>query len=308
MDLQRRILERRGEFLLFALTPPREATPAVRVQEIADVTAKRLQDLDLDGLVLYDIDDESDRNPEERPFPFLPTMDPAEYLSRHLEGWNIPTVVYRAVGKHAEPELRSWLSTQEPDRVLTVFVGASSRTKPVATSLRRAQDLRAEAAPDLLLGAVAIPERHTRTGEEHLRMLAKQAAGCSFFVTQVVYDVNAAKNLVSDYLYECVQRSVDPVPIVFTFSVCGSMKTLEFLQWLGVDVPRWIQNELRHAEDTLEASFDQAFATARELIAYCRRVGVPFGINVESVSNRRSEIESSVNLAARLRDELDGSA
>lgn len=307
MDLQRRILERRGEFLLFALTPPREATPAVRVQEIADVTAKRLQGLDLDGLVLYDIDDESDRNPEERPFPFLPTMDPAEYLSRHLEGWNIPTVVYRAVGKHGESDLRSWLSTQEPDRVLTVFVGASSRTKPVATSLRRAQELRAEAAPDLLLGGVAIPERHTRTGEEHLRMLTKQAAGCSFFVTQVVYDVNAAKNLVSDYLYECVQRTVAPVPIVFTFSVCGSTKTLEFLQWLGVDVPRWIQNELRHAEDTLEASFDQAFAAARELIVYCRRVGVPFGINVESVSNRRSEIESSVNLAARLRDELDRS-
>lgn len=304
MDLQRRILERRGEFLLFALTPPRAATSAVRAQEIADVTAKRLQELDLDGLVLYDIDDESDRNPEERPFPFLPTMDPAEYLTRHLADWNVPTVVYRAVGKHPERELRSWLSAQEPDRVLTVFVGAASRDKPVATSLRRAQELRAEAAPELLLGGVAIPERHTRTGEEHLQMLAKQAAGCSFFVTQVVYDVNAAKNLVSDYLYECVLRGLDPVPIVFTFSVCGSMKTLDFLQWLGVDVPRWIQNGLRHADDPLEASFDQALATARELMTYCRRLEIPFGFNVESVSNRRSEIESSVNLAARLQDEL----
>ena len=304
MDLQRRIVERRGEFLLFALTPPRQATSAVRAQEIADLTAKRLQALDLDGLVLYDIDDESDRNAEERPFPFLPTMDPADYLSRHLKDWNIPTVVYRAVGKHVESELRSWLGAQEPDRVLSVFVGASSRDKPVATSLRRAQMLRAELAPDLMLGGVAIPERHTRSGEEHLRMLAKQAAGCSFFVTQVVYDVNAAKNLVSDYRYECLSRGHDPVPIAFTFSVCGSMKTLQFLQWLGVDVPRWIQNELRHADDTLDASFAQALAAARELMAYCRRLDVPFGINVESVSNRRAEIESSVNLAARLQDEL----
>ena len=87
---------------------------------------------DLDGLVLYDIDDESDRNPEERPFPFLPTMDPADYLSRHLDGWTLPAVVYRAVGKYAEPQLRSWLGAQEPDRVLSVFVGASSRDKPVA--------------------------------------------------------------------------------------------------------------------------------------------------------------------------------
>lgn len=304
MDLQRRIVERQGEFLLFALTPPRRAASPEKSQEIADVTIKRLQALDLDGLVLYDIDDESARNPEERPFPFLPTLDPAEYLSRHLNDWNIPVVVYRAVGKYGESELRSWLDAQEPDRVLSVFVGASSRDKPVATSLTRAQALRSQVKPDLLLGGVAIPERHTRYGDEHLRLLAKQAAGCTFFVTQVVYDVNAAKNLVSDYRYECAARGLDPVPIVFTFSVCGSTKTLEFLRWLGVDVPRWIQNELRHADDTLEASFEQALATALELISYCRRLGVPFGLNVESVSIRRTEIESSVNLAARLQAEL----
>ena len=117
-------------------------------------------------------------------------------------------------------------------------------------------------------------------------------------------EVNAAKDLVSDYRYECAAQNLEPVPIVFTFSVCGSMKTLEFLQWLGVDVPRWIANDLRHADDTLDASYDQAVATAIELIAFCRRVGVPFGLNVESVSIRRVEIEASVRLAARLTAEL----
>ncbi len=300
MDLQRRIVERQGEFLLFALTPPRRSTAPDRVQEIADVTFDRLAPLDLDGLVLYDIDDESDRNPDERPFPFLPTMDPADYLAAHLASWQTPVVVYRAVGKYAEPELRSWLDAQDPARSLSVFVGPSSHDKAVATSLRRAQELRTETRPDLLLGGVAIPERHTRRGEEHLRLIAKQEAGCSFFVTQVVYDVNAAKNLVSDYRYACAERGIAPAPIVFTFSVCGSMRTMEFLSWLGVDVPRWIQNELRHAEDTLDASFDQAEATALELIAFCRRLGVPFGLNVESVSIRREEIEASVRLAERL--------
>ena len=116
--------------------------------------------------------------------------------------------------------------------------------------------------------------------------------------------MNAAKDLVSDYRYECAARGVEPAPIVFTFSVCGSVKTLEFLQWLGVDVPRWIENELRYAHDTLEASYDQAVTTAVELIAFCRRVGVPFGLNVESVSIRKVEIEASVRLAERLRAEL----
>jgi hypothetical protein len=79
---------------------------------------------------------------------------------------------------------------------------------------------------------------------------------------------------------------------------------LEFLRWLGVTVPRWIENELRHADDTLDASYEQAVATAVDLIAFCRRLGVPFGLNVESVSIRKAEIEAAVRLAARLGAEL----
>jgi len=304
VELQQRIADRRGEFLIFAVTPPRLTTGPEQTRQIAEVTLARLRPVGIDGLVLYDIDDESDRNPDERPFPFLPTMDPAEYLARDLAGLDVPAIVYRAVSKYDEDGVRFWLRDQDPARVLTVFVGASSGEKAAATSLFRAYQLRAEVRPDLPLGGVAIPERHARGGKEHLRLVAKQAAGCSFFVTQVVYDVNAAKDLVSDYRYECAAQGLEPVPIVFTFSVCGSVKTLEFLQWLGVDVPRWIENELRHADDTLDASYDQAVTTAVELIAFCLRVGVPFGLNVESVSIRKVEIEAAVRLAARLRREL----
>jgi Methylenetetrahydrofolate reductase len=304
VDLQRRIVSRQGEFLLFALTPPRLSTSSEQAQEIADVTLERLEPLGVDGLILYDIDDESDRNPDERPFPFLPTMDPADYLDRHLQAWHAPVVVYRATAKYTEEELSDWVESQDTTKRMAVFVGAPSREKPVATTLRRAQQLRAEVSPDLLLGAVAIPERHSHKDDEHLRLIAKQEAGCSYFVTQVVYDVNAAKNLVSDYAYECRDRDLDPVPIVFTFSVCGSMKTLRFLRWLGVAVPRWIENDLRHAADTLDASLKHAELTALELISFCRHLGVPFGINVESVSIRRVEIEASVRLAERLGREL----
>ncbi|MCP9489203.1 MAG: methylenetetrahydrofolate reductase [Solirubrobacteraceae bacterium MAG38_C4-C5] len=300
MDLGARVVSGEGGFVLFAVTPPRQATPADRLPEIANATMDRLNHLDLDGLVLYDIDDESSRNPDERPFPFSPTVDPAEYLTGHLHQWQTPVVVYRAIGKYQREDLRRWIEQQDPLRTLTVMVGAASSGATPAVSLADAQAMRAELNPELLLGGVAIPERHSRRENEHLRLIAKQVAGCRFFVTQVVYDLNAAKNLVSDYRYECESRDMVPVPIVFTFSVCGSMKTLEFLRWLGVDVPRWIENDLRHSANPLAASLEQAVITAVELIAYCRRLGVPFGINVESVSIRREEIEASVELASQV--------
>jgi hypothetical protein len=69
LNLIRRIEAGQGEFLVFALTPPRLATEREQVQDIANTTIARLLPLDLDGLILYDIDDETERNPAERPFP-----------------------------------------------------------------------------------------------------------------------------------------------------------------------------------------------------------------------------------------------
>ena len=94
---------------------------------------------------------------------------------------------------------------------------------------------------------------------------------------------------------------MDPVPFIFTLSVCGSLKTLEFLSWLGVDVPRLMENALAHAGDTLSESYDQCLATSHELATFCDGLDMPYGFNVESVSNRKAEIETTVRLAAHLR-------
>ena len=291
-----------GEFLIFAVTPPKLATGPEQTRQIAEVTLARLRSVGIDGLVLYDIDDESDRNSNERPFPFLPTMDPAEYLARDLVSLDVPAIVYRAVSKHSEDVLVYGFATRiRPERCRS-----SSGRHPARRWLQpRSAGIR---APDRSPAGPAArrsrdPQRHARGAKEHLRLIAKQAAGCSFFVTQVVYDVNAAKDLVSDYHYECAAQNLKPVPIVFTFSVWLN-EDIGVPPVAGVDVPRWIANDLRHADDTLDASYDQAVATAIELIAFCRRVGVPFGLNVESVSIRKLEIEASVRLAAQLRAEL----
>ena len=290
------LAEARSGVLLFGITPPRRSATPEKAREIAEVTLGRLHGLDLDGLILYDIDDESDRNPGERPFPYLPTLDPAEFHADHLGAWDRPVVIYRCVGKYAEDELRSWLGDADPERVLSVFVGASSGDKPVHTGLRRAQELRDECRPELPLGAVVIPER----ADEHLRMLAKQERGCTFFVSQVIYDASETKSLLSDYFYACLERAVAPRPAVFTLTLCGSPKTLEFLQWLGVKVPRWLRNTLLHSPDPLADSYRESLAIARDLKAFCERLGMPYGFHVESVSIRKAEIEAAVRLAAEI--------
>jgi 5,10-methylenetetrahydrofolate reductase len=152
-------------------------------------------------------------------------------------------------------------------------------------------------APQVVIGGIAIAERHARRLDEHSRLLAKMRAGCRFFVTQAVYDVTSTKSLLSDYALACEQ----PVPIVLTFAPCGSAKTLAFMKWLGIAFPRWLDNELRRAVDPLATSLrlcEQIFADAW---AYAQELGVPIGVNVESVSIRKAEIEAASELLARLR-------
>ncbi|XVU26987.1 5,10-methylenetetrahydrofolate reductase [Actinoplanes sp. CA-054009] len=299
MSLQSKLEQATGGVMLFGVTPPRRSATPEKVEEIAEVTVKRLAGLDLDGLILYDIDDESDRNPDERPFPYLPTMDPAVFYDSFLGAWEKPAVIYRCVGKYAPDDLSAWMASADPN-VLSVFVGASSGDKEVRTTLRQAQELRAAVRPNLPLGSVVIGERHARNGDEHHRMIAKQRRGSSFFVTQVIYDLNETKNLLTDYFYECAAQDLMPRPVIFTLSLCGSEKTLEFLKWLGVDVPRWLSTTLSHSADPLADSYRETLAIARDLHGFCTRLGLPFGFHVESVSIRRAEIEAATDLAAEV--------
>ncbi len=300
-----RLLEAAREgVLLYGLTPPRSTTTAERADEIAGATLGRLASVGLDGLLVYDVDAESDRSSAPRPFPFMPMMDPAVFHEQHLTGWTGPVIIYRAVGKYTETELRGWLATADPDRVLTVLVGAASRHQAVRTRLEDAYALHAGLARRPVLGGVAIAERHAGTTDEHHRMLRKQRAGCEFFVSQVCYDLDHTRNLLSDYAYTCRDQGVDPRPTVLTLAPCGSTTTLDFMTWLGIDVPPWLRQEITRSEDPLAQSYDECLTNARALIAFCRRLGLPFGINVESLTNRKVEIEASVDLARDIRDLL----
>lgn len=295
-------LLRRAErgVLLYGITPPRLTATPERADEIAGATLTRLESVPLDGLIVYDVDAESGRSPDPRPFPFMPMMDPADFVGRHLAGWAGPVVVYRAVGKYGEADLTSWLAGADAERVLTVLVGAASRHQPVRTRLSDAYRLHAGLARRPTLGGVCIAERHAGSGQEHRRMLSKQAEGCDFFVSQVCYDLDHIRDLLSDYVYACRDEGTAPRPVVLTVAPCGSTKTLEFMAWLGIDVPRWLRTEITRSEDPLQASYDQCLTNARALIDFCRGLGLPFGINVESLTNRKVEIEASVDLAREI--------
>jgi hypothetical protein len=291
---------------LYGIAPPKRASEPNAIHEIAAQQVERIRGLTPDGLVVYDIQDEAGPQGQARPFPFLPTVDPDVYANQALAELTIPKIVYRCVGAQPREVLLRWLDTVRTAKQsqLSVFVGAPRGGSGTGMKLTEAYTA-ARAVPNLVLGGIAIAERHVAKDDEHQRMLAKQGAGCRFFITQSVYDAASTKSLLSDYALSLQQSGRAPAPVVFTFSPCGSVRTLEFMKWLGISFPRWLENELRHSTDTLQRSIDLCESVFIDVQKYAREKHLPIGINVESVSIRKAEIEASVELYHRLSSHLD---
>jgi hypothetical protein len=307
-SLHDRIAQRQAGICLYGFAPPKRSTPPEQLATIAAQQVERLAPLDIDGVIVYDIQDEAARTSEPRPFPFLPTLPPELYADVHLRALAHPKVVYRCVARDTRESFLGWLGSRDASHDLTVLVGAPSRHASVGLSLREAYALVEAHAPSLTLGGIAIAERHERTLDEHERILAKSAAGCRFFVTQAVYDVTSTLSLLSDYALALRNRGAfSPQPIVLTFSPCGSPKTLEFMKWLGIRFPRWLENELRFAADPLETSLRLCERIFLEVWSYARDKGIPLGVNVESVSIRKAEIDASIRLIQTLRGHMQRS-
>jgi len=294
--LKEKILSRNSGILLYGLTPPKHDNTPDKFREIAQKQVERINSLPVDGLILYDIQDESGRTDLTRPFPFMQTLDPQEYSENYLKGCSVPSIIYKCVGKYSLDSFTSWLDRKTSSQRYSVFVGAASKNQSISLSMKQAYSLRQIHNPDIILGGVTIPERHIKNGDEHLRIIDKINNGCQFFVSQCVYNLDASRDMLSDLYYFASENNIPLVPVIFTLTPCGSVKTLQFMEWLGISIPKWLKNDLIHSGDILSKSMDICKMIADELIGFSKEKGIPVGFNIESVAIRKSEIEASIEL------------
>ena len=294
--LKDRIVNKKTGFLLYGLTPPKINTEEDKIRMIADKQVERLKGLEIDGLVLYDIQDESSRTDSPRPFPFMPTLSPDYYSDKYLNDLKIPKIIYKSVGKYTAAEFKSWIKQNSDNIDCSVFVGSPSKNQVSYLSLTDAYKINQDSNSSIILGGVAIPERHNRKGDEHIRLFDKVDKGCSFFISQCVYSVNNTKDFLSDYYYTSIETNQDLVPIIFTLTPCGSLKTLQFMEWLGIDIPKWLNNDLKHSNNILFKSMDICKNIAIEILDYSVSKNLPIGFNIESVAIRKEEIDASIEL------------
>ena len=301
MDLRAKLLDPAQQVLLYGTTPPRAGTPPEQVGSAADKLTARLAGLPLDGVVVYDIQDETGRTQAPRPFPYIRTIDPRDYARLFQR----PAIVYKALGAMDEPQWRQWLAESERTVQFLSIVGRPASGARYALPLSRAIRIASE-NPAFIVGGVVIAERHDEQRSEAARLLAKGIEGCGYFISQAVYHAEPTQRLLADYLRDCRGAGAQPKRIVLTFAPCGREKTLTFMRWLGVNIAPETERAILGAPNALAKSIEICRDNLRRILDGGYAGQVPLGVNVESVSINRDEIDASIELLHTLRETMAG--
>jgi 5,10-methylenetetrahydrofolate reductase len=295
-DLLRALTDPTRPTFTFGLTPPREGTSEADAKRIVSLFAARSAALATDGYIVYSLVDESVRTALPRPFPFRATMDASLFASYFWAAAGKRAVVYKPVSEATPEAFDAWLATAVERHAHATFtlVGAPSASAAASGGLTLLGALeRARERPGIASGCVAIAERHTAKGNEHENMLRKGEAGASWFITQGIFDAASVVRLLNDYGALCAQRKVAPRKVILTFAPVGRRKTLEFIKWLGMAVPPAIEERIFAAASPVLESTAVLCEVLQAILAGSAGSGVPLGLNVESVSIVKEEIDAA---------------
>lgn len=287
---------------LFGSCPPREGTTIEKARETCMKFTNRSAVLATDGFIVYDIQDEGGRTTTERPFPFRKTMEPSLYASFFREATGKQCIVYKSVVESSVEDFDNWVDGCVSKLGHTTFnlVGAPSSSQAYAGPNLTDACKRIQARTDCDFGCVCIPERHTKKNNEHINMFNKASYGAQWFITQGIFSAPPLIRLLTDYAVLCRSNGVTPKKVVLTFAPCGRAKTMTFIKWLGMHVPEEVETHILTAANPCKASCDILCVILKEILEGIKGAGVPIGINVESLSIFKEEIDGAHELFQRL--------
>ena len=187
MDLRSKLLDASQRVLLYGTTPPRAGTPPEQIDAAADKLAARLAGLPLDGVVVYDIQDETGRTSRRARFrssaPSIRATTPrASACPRSsTRRWARWTRRNGAPGCETRgSEVAVPFDRRAPG------LGGALPAAAVARDPHRLRDV-----DGFIVGGVVIAERHDEQRSEAARLLAKGIEGCGYFISQAVYHAGA---------------------------------------------------------------------------------------------------------------------
>ncbi len=279
MTLQEKILNSTIPVTLFEVVPPAADQPAAIDESINELG--RVKPF-VDGINLPEIHDE-DRGGE-RTSKFVPRVEPRALGARIQSEIGCDVILNRVVVHDPKPEI--WFRETCLERGLRHVVlvgGESTQVRYPGPSVKEAAALvRGEGLP-MTLGGITIPRRKN----ESERIRVKARAGLDFFTSQVVFDSN-------DVVWLIQRLNGVHARVFLSFAPVSHRRDLQFLRWLGADIPQDLdrfllgseEGDAAPAETCLERSLDLAQRILMDVFDNLPPDPPPIGLNIEHINRR----------------------
>lgn len=238
----------------------------------------------------------------ERPFPFKKTLDPAWYGHLFPELSGKDCIIYKCAVENDAATFQNWLddSVGKYNHTAYNLVGApTSSLEFPGLKLEEACAI-TKGNSDCAFGCVAIPERHLSKGTEADNMINKARWGAEWFITQGIYNPEPIIQLILDYSAKCREQNLAPKKLILSFAPCGRAKTMQFIHWLGMSVPEATEQRILSAPNPVQESIQILCDILTTILERTKGCGVPLGLNIESLSIFKDEIDGAHELFQRL--------
>jgi len=222
MNFSNKLANRYLPLTLFEMVPPAASKPGAIEEALcqAEKICRRV-----DAINLPEIHDEA--RGQERTVKFIERVEPRALGKRIHSEMGLEVIVNRCVVYDTDQV--GWLRKTEEDHGISNVVlvgGESSEVQYPGPSVTEAARQAAAAGLRIALGGISIPSRL----HEPERVRRKAAAGLGFFTTQVLFDSN-------DIVWLIQKLNGVEARIFLSFAPVSHPRDIEFLRWLGADIP-----------------------------------------------------------------------
>ena len=301
MRIRDKIKKPQRPVVAYEILPPREKDGTLNAY--AETISSLLSQTHIDAINIPEVHDEVGRG--ERPVSNQERGEPRKFGMLLQDIVGIEAIVNRVVVHMPLKKQMEWIqetySQFEIDN-LVIVGGESSKQKypgpTVNESLQKISQDNRFRENSILCGGICIPSRR----KESKNLIRKSECGAEFFTTQVLCDSDNIMKMIKNYQERCDKVNTFPRRILLSFAPVSSQKNIDFLKWLGVEIPKDTERYLNGRPGSMtERSLDVAIEVLNEILAFITKnnLKVPVGLNVEHIMsyNFQSSVEMLQELA-----------
>ena len=303
MRIKDKIKRPRRPVVVYEILPPREKDGTLN--SYAANISSLLSQTHIDAINIPEVRDEIGRG--ERPVKNQLRAEPREFGKLLQDIVGIESIVNRVVVHQVLEKEMIWFeetyNKYEIENLITVGGESRSITYPGPSVKKALEAIKQNEKLNVLCGGISIPSRE----KESLRLIEKSNNGSEFFTTQVLYDSSKIIKMISHYQKRCDEQNTFPRRLLLSFAPVSSKKNIDFLKWLGVDIPADTEEYLNEDDQIMtKRSMEIAINVLNETLKFLNenKIVVPIGLNVEHIMsyNFQSSIEMLQELARIYRE------